>query len=306
MARIRTIKPEMAKHELLFELEQELRAPVRFAWAQLPCHADREGRFKWRPRSLKTDILPYDDCDFSRVLHAWLTRGMIVKYRVGDEWFGWIVNFRKHQVINAREQDSILPSIDDAEECEDYRNQTVSHASATRDPRVIDASGTRHVHARGEGKGREGKGREHLQHACPTRDEHSEGKPPDPGEQTQADAVGFEQLQRLKAAYPKGIYPQSDWLIAERQALQRIDDGHTWDEFIGGAQRYAAQCDAKGSTGTQYVRSPKDFFEAKSPRFLDPFPLPIANGKSASLEDTGWRPTAGDPKYDPAFARRTK
>lgn len=93
MARIRTIKPELAKHEILFELEQQLGCAVRFAWAMLFTQCDREGRFKWRPRPLKLDILPYDDCDFSRVLDAWVTRGLLVKYRVGNEWFGCIPTF---------------------------------------------------------------------------------------------------------------------------------------------------------------------------------------------------------------------
>lgn len=160
MSRIRTIKPEMAKHEGLYDLELETGLPVRFAWAMLPTACDREGRFQWRPRTLKADLLPHDPIEFSRVLDAWLTRGYIVKYRVKNEWFGWVPTFRKHQVINTRETASALPSIDAAEEVIDNRNQQLADASGTRQARDDDASGTRAVHARGEGKGREGKGRE--------------------------------------------------------------------------------------------------------------------------------------------------
>ena len=156
MARIRTIKPEIAKHELLFELEMETGLPLRFAWAVLPSVCCREGRFKWRPRALKTDILPYDDVDFSRVLDAWLTRGFLLKYRVNGEWIGLIPTFKRHQSVNGKEPQSTLPDISEADEVEDYRNQDVANASPTREPHVRHASSTCPGSSRGEGKGREG------------------------------------------------------------------------------------------------------------------------------------------------------
>lgn len=140
MARIRTVKPEISLNEDLYEMEQETSLPMRFAWAVLPCHCDREGRFKWKPRRLGAQILPYDESDFSRVLDALVTRGMVVKYRVGDAWFGVIPTFKDHQVINNREADSNLPDVSDAEE--------VIHACTTREPRV-------HHAGKAEGKGME-------------------------------------------------------------------------------------------------------------------------------------------------------
>jgi hypothetical protein len=163
VGRIRTIKPEIARHRLLFELEKELGANVRFAWALLPTQCCREGRFKWRPWDIKLDILPYDDCDFSRVLDAWVTRGMVVKYRVGDEWYGWIPTWRKHQAVNNRESPSNLPSFEDADEAIDHRNQKPPLASVTRLRRVDDASSTRHDNAQGEGKGRGREGERELE-----------------------------------------------------------------------------------------------------------------------------------------------
>ncbi|GAA4169527.1 hypothetical protein [Shinella granuli] len=80
MARIRTIKPEFFKHEGIFDAEQETGLPLRLAFAGLWTQCDREGRFAWRPRQLKVDILPYDELDFLRVLDALATRGFIVKY----------------------------------------------------------------------------------------------------------------------------------------------------------------------------------------------------------------------------------
>lgn len=161
MARIRTVKPELAAHEEMFDLEQDTGMPMRFAWVMLFTVADREGRFAWRPRTIKAQTLPHDMVDFSRVLDAWLTRGFIVKYRVGNEWFGWIPTFTKHQVINNREASSDLPGIDHADEVVSSNSNDL-HACGTRQIRVDDANGTREVHAQAEGRkeGREGKGTE--------------------------------------------------------------------------------------------------------------------------------------------------
>ena len=49
--------------------------------------------------------------------------------------------------------------------------------------------------------------------------------------------------------------------------------------MIAGCQRYAAQCGAKGQTGTQYVSSPKKFFTLPECRFKESFPLPAASSE---------------------------
>lgn len=146
MARIRTIKPEFFKHETLFDAEQETGLPLRLAFAGLWTVCDREGRFEWRPRAIKTDAMPYDDVDFSRVLDALTTRGFVVRYRVDGKEFGHVPGFSRHQVINGRETDSKLPPPPELIEYDD---------KSTPEPRVNHASTTRHDLAHGEGKGRE-------------------------------------------------------------------------------------------------------------------------------------------------------
>jgi len=147
MARIRTVKPEFFRHRRLYLAEQETQLPLRVAFAGLWTVADREGRFKWEPEELKLDCLPYDDLDFSRVLHALTTRGFVVKYASNGREFGAIPGFLKHQVINNREAPSILPEPHQIIDITD---------ELTRAPRVTHASRTRHDLAQGEGKGREG------------------------------------------------------------------------------------------------------------------------------------------------------
>ncbi len=147
MARIRSIKPEFFTHWDLYSLEQETGLPVRVAFAGLWTAADREGRFRWIPQQLKLACLPYDDVDFSRVLHALNTRGFIEKYVVDGAEFGFIPGWKNHQVINNRETASVLP-------------KPSSDNVLTRAARVDDATSTPLCNAQAEGKGKEGKGKE--------------------------------------------------------------------------------------------------------------------------------------------------
>lgn len=145
--RIRTIKPEFFLHEGLFEAERSAKLPLRLAFAGLWCAADREGRFKWEPRRLGVQVLPYDGVDFSRVLDALATRGFIRKYASGTGEYGVIPSFTVHQVINNRERESELPEPPAIEQ-----NQGLD-ACGTRDGRDDDGSTDTE-------SGREGKGRE--------------------------------------------------------------------------------------------------------------------------------------------------
>jgi len=140
--RIRTIKPEFFTHESLFDAEVESGLPLRIAFAGLWCAADREGRFKWEVRRLKSAILPFDNLDFSRVLDALVTRGFLVRYASNGVEFGCIPSFSKHQVINNRERPSEIPS-------------PTESTILTRAPRVSDACPTPLCLAQAEGKGRE-------------------------------------------------------------------------------------------------------------------------------------------------------
>lgn len=135
MARIRTVKPDFFRHEALFDAERSAGLPLRLAFAGLWTAADREGRFRWKPRELKLDCLPYDEVDFAVVLNALAEHGFVCKYTVDGQEFGFIPGWHKHQHINQREAQSNLPPPSDASTCT-------------------------HVTAHGEGKGREGEGKE--------------------------------------------------------------------------------------------------------------------------------------------------
>jgi hypothetical protein len=110
MTRIRTVKPALFKHEELFDAEQETGLPLRVAFIGLFCCCDREGRFKWHPRTLKSDALSFDDVDFSRVLDALCDVGLVRRYEAEGSIYGSIPTFTVHQAVNMREAKSVLPA----------------------------------------------------------------------------------------------------------------------------------------------------------------------------------------------------
>jgi len=134
MGRIRTIKPELFEHENLYDAERASGLPLRLAFIGLLCQCDREGRFRWRARTLKSNVLPFDEIDFGAVLDALANYGFVVRYAVNGETFGYVPTFARHQVINSHEAQSAIPAPTDDES---------------------QACMCMHVHARGERKGKE-------------------------------------------------------------------------------------------------------------------------------------------------------
>lgn len=128
MSRIRTVKPELFKHEDLFDAEYTSKLPLRLAFIGLFTVADKEGRFKWRPRTLKLDVLPHDLLDFSEVLDALEQAGFIRRYEVGGEIYGWIPTFGKHQRFSGKEASakSLLPPPPDCPASDQELEQSAS------------------------------------------------------------------------------------------------------------------------------------------------------------------------------------
>lgn len=110
MARTRTVKPTFFKDAELYDAEVQYGLPLRLAYEGLWCQADREGRFLWKPRELKLDILPYDPVDFDRVLNALAEAGFIERYEVDGRVYGLIPNLKRHQHFHKTEAASTLPA----------------------------------------------------------------------------------------------------------------------------------------------------------------------------------------------------
>lgn len=105
MPRARNIKPGFFRNEDLAELPPL----ARLLFAGLWCVADREGRLEDRPKRIKTEVLPYDDCDADTLLQSLADADFIIRYVVGEQHCIQILNFRKHQRPHPKEAPSILP-----------------------------------------------------------------------------------------------------------------------------------------------------------------------------------------------------
>lgn len=194
MGRIRTVKPELFQHSRLYDAEIVSGLPLRIAFVGLFTCCDRKGRFKWRPRELKLSILPYDDCDFSRVLDALATHGFIVKYACSCDVLGAIPSWDQHQYINGKEPVSNLP---------EPTQDLLLDAYDTGEPRVIHASNTDGVK---EGNGKEGNGA--------TREARGGARA----------TVRFtsDEVESIYDAYPRKVGKRAA-LIAIEKALNRIE-----------------------------------------------------------------------------------
>ena len=103
MARIRTIKPEFFRHEGLQDLASEHGAHVMLVFAGLWGHCDKAGRFEWRPRQLKLDILPFLNFDMAETLEILEAGGMVKRYEAGGKMYGVIDSFPEHQRLSGKE-----------------------------------------------------------------------------------------------------------------------------------------------------------------------------------------------------------
>lgn len=96
MSRIRTIKPEFFTSEDIVSL-----TPLaRLFYVSLWCEADREGRFEWKPKTLKMRYLPADDCDVSLLCDELVNAGMVELYEVDGRVYAVIPGFTRHARVS--------------------------------------------------------------------------------------------------------------------------------------------------------------------------------------------------------------
>jgi hypothetical protein len=108
MARARNIKPGFFKNEELAECDPLARVLFAGLWTI----ADREGRMEYRPKRIKAEILPYDDCDVVALLNELCRRGFIIRYEVDQLQYIVIPTFTEHQNPHKNEVESVFPPID--------------------------------------------------------------------------------------------------------------------------------------------------------------------------------------------------
>ncbi|MBP7906318.1 MAG: hypothetical protein KA099_13460 [Alphaproteobacteria bacterium] len=111
--RARNLKPGFFKNEDLAEC-----APLaRILYAGLWCMVDREGRMEFRPKRIKAEILPYDECSIDDLLNQLQRRGFILVYQITGLKFLSIPTFSKHQNPHVREAESAIPAPEEHSAC---------------------------------------------------------------------------------------------------------------------------------------------------------------------------------------------
>lgn len=102
MARIRTIKPEFFTSEDIVALSPLARLLFIAVW----CEADKEGRLRWKPKTMRLRYFPADDCDIEALASELIDAGLVVLYGDG---LAHVPGFTRHQHVNPRESSSVLP-----------------------------------------------------------------------------------------------------------------------------------------------------------------------------------------------------
>lgn len=101
--RSRNIKPGFFRNEKLGELQ-----PItRLFFAGLWCVADFRGNLEWRPKRIKTELLPYDDGIEPDVLLTELIQaGFVIPYTIDGCDYVNLPTFSKHQHPHKNERDA--------------------------------------------------------------------------------------------------------------------------------------------------------------------------------------------------------
>jgi len=135
--RARNIKPGFFKNEQLIECE-----PItRLLFIGLWCLADRAGRLEDRPRRIKAEIFPYEDCDIESMLQSLTSKGFIIRYSVDGIHYIAIPNFSKHQNPHIKEAQSILPEPPQIQEQCGFSDVPCEHGVSTvQEPCLHDIS----------------------------------------------------------------------------------------------------------------------------------------------------------------------
>lgn len=112
MARARNIKPAFFTNEQLAD-----NCPLgRLLFIGLWTLADYKGDLEWKERTIKIQILPWDNCDLKDIAINLDKSGLVRFYSDGDKVYLNIPNFEKHQNphLNEKKKGSDIPCYSDS------------------------------------------------------------------------------------------------------------------------------------------------------------------------------------------------
>ena len=135
MARGRNIKPAFFTNEDLAEVEPLARLLFIGMWTI----SNFKGCFEYRPKRLKVQLLPYDDCDIEQLVINLDKSGFISIYSVQGQRYIKVLNFTKHQNPHKNERDS-GSDIPDIELRDDLNNENSLNVKRLDDNREKDGT----------------------------------------------------------------------------------------------------------------------------------------------------------------------
>lgn len=109
MPRARNIKYGFFQNEDLTEIDFAGRLLFIGLWTL----ADRDGRLEDRPKQIKMQLFPADDCHVEHYLSELERYGFITRYQVAGHRYLLINNFSKHQSPHKAEKASTIPPADE-------------------------------------------------------------------------------------------------------------------------------------------------------------------------------------------------
>lgn len=229
MARARNIKPGFFTNDVLAEC-----TPLaRLLFAGLWLHCDREGRLEDRPKKIKAEILPYDDCDAEQLLTQLQTHGFIVRYSSGDRRYIQVTNFGKHQNPHVKESASEIPAPNE------HSTSTVQEPEI---PALVGLNPSSLIL--------------NPESGIPQPETPAPAAPQPRRAKTRA-ADWAEDFEAVWAAYPRK--PGMSRSNTEKAFAARIAEGARAETMLAGVRAYAAYVVAM-STEPQFIKSPETFF----------------------------------------------
>lgn len=263
MARSRNIKPGFFTNDVLGELP----ALTRLLFAGIWTICDREGRLEDRPKKIRAEVLPYDQCDADEMLQSLHEAGFIKRYTAGGKSVIQVLAWAEHQNPHIKEAASTLPAPDQ------HHTSTVL-APVKSSPSPEQAG---------------------LIPSSLIPDSLNSDSVPDG---TDGESVG----QRAESKYP--VEFEAVWqAYPDRPGRSKADTHKAWkarrkegvavEVLKAGVERYAAYCRAC-KTEPGFIKQPTTFF-GPGEHYLAEWPLPVASAVSA-------RPAYGMPRHAGAAA----
>lgn len=150
MARIRTVKPDFFRHEKLQDLEVNNPGKyIMLVFQGLWTLSDSKGKFIYKPRTIKLDVLPFIPFEINDTLKILIDENFIEVYEVKGEKYGLIPSFNEHQRLSGKE-------LSEGEKHPDPEPDKVRETNGKQEGSDREADG-KHLESQ-EGKGKEGKG----------------------------------------------------------------------------------------------------------------------------------------------------